>query len=675
MALAKYWEEILERYHEDVQAPRELWSDPQRQRYLEEEARRLRESNDDPHEALRRFRRSLQNQRLPPDVLILGETFLDETGDVLHTRNAQAISEALAQFEANYRGAILSSTRFVAIPDLTRLDLSSEQAALLRRPRGVLRISGGPGTGKTLLLLHRAYQHVRRQDPNVVIFTASAAHQHDMQTMWGQLDTSRRLRPPLVTTERELMSTLYSILFQREPGRVLEQQEERELWADIRHRDAAAFLRFKGRVGSLPSVTRAPDPWEYLWEEFNLIQSLFVPPRAALPSVYRDLRRTGRGINLQPEARTRYFAAFQEWTAILRQERSTTVLALAQAVATRLAELLENPRSNVGALLSDLPSFGHLLVDESHEFGTATWATLARLSAMAGSGPHRDEGAGDFWLVGDRNQGARVVDRDFRAAFSGVRSRDTAAEFRGWQGASARLSIPYRSTATISRVAEGLRAAFHRSIENENDEEEAFAQPSAVVAGSTPVLVRAATRMEHEQFLDELLDTIASSGEAPASTGAALTIGLIGMTPYWGGILASRVSRLNPRAMSVRVDLARAGRHSATPHDSLPSIDLNVTDIEACRGREFQIVVVVGIAERDLVSEDAWRDGSDLYTAATRARSSLILTCDGPETRILDGLRDSRDITIHEYPVPWSLESPIARLRADLARLRALGSQ
>lgn len=267
---------------------------------------------------------------------------------------------------------------------------------------GPVQVSGGPGTGKTVVALHRV-KHLLGQvaagkSPSILLTTYTNALADILQENLGLL-----LDDPAVLAQVEV-GTVNSLTFKvlREHlGRVpvaVDDAEERKRWRAI-----AKKLDF---------------PWtgEFLMQEYRHV---VLAQDVRTEEEYIAANRRGRGTTLPPGKRPLLWQAVSEFTRQLEAEGRSTHLRLCAEAARVLRE-----QSHLAG------GYQHIVVDEAQDLHPAQWRLLR--AAVP-------EGPDDIFLTGDPHQ--RIYDSRVSFAALGI----------AVVGRSFRLRVNYRNTEEILR--------------------------------------------------------------------------------------------------------------------------------------------------------------------------------------------------------------------------------
>ncbi|MBN1174069.1 MAG: AAA family ATPase [Micromonosporaceae bacterium] len=272
---------------------------------------------------------------------------------------------------------------------------------------GPAQVCGGPGTGKTVVALHRVKHLLSRSLTSRVLLTTftnalACSLRENLALLLGDEEQLARVQ---VTTVNALANRTVRALAGTAPS-LIGDADERQLWRQI-----------QWRLGL---------PWteQFLEQEYRhvvLAQDL----RDA--SEYRTATRRGRGTALGVRQRDRVWQAMEAFTTELRSTGRATHL----QICARAAKLLRNTDL-------DVHGFEHVVVDEAQDLHPAQWRVLR---AAVAPGPD------DLFIVGDPHQ--RIYDSRVSLGALGI----------SVTGRTSRLRINYRNTEEILTWAAGLLSA------------------------------------------------------------------------------------------------------------------------------------------------------------------------------------------------------------------------
>ena len=333
----------------------------------------------------------------------------------------------------------------------TFLHPSQRKIAYRESYAGPAQVTGGPGTGKTVTVLHRAtFLAERAGRVLVTTFNGNLAGALRAQLDLLIRDAGVRRRIEVLNVDR----LAYSIVKQARGTPVIaDERVLRTRWAQ-----AAAGLSFTPAFGKNE------------WEQVILAQDLHTE------QAYLTCPRTGRGRPLAKAQRSLVWQAAQQVSAELAAARESTHLQLANEAAHLLRR-------------SGAPPYRHILVDEAQDLHPSQWRLLR---AAVAPGPD------DLFIAADPHQ--RIYDNRVSLASLGI----------SVQGRSRRLSLNYRTTQEILAWAVPLLGAEPATgLDGEANSLLGYRSP---LRGQRPQLRAAATRAEEFDFLTERIRSWLASG-------------------------------------------------------------------------------------------------------------------------------------------------------------------
>jgi superfamily I DNA/RNA helicase len=270
---------------------------------------------------------------------------------------------------------------------------------------GPVQVTGGPGTGKTVVALHRVKHLLSRSPDTSVLLTtytnALAATLRENLSLLLDGDEQQLARVD-VTTVNAYAHRVVTELGGKAPSPVGD-REERHLWQ---------------RVAKTLAL-----PWteQFLAQEYRHV---VLAQDIRDLDTYRAATRRGRGTPLSPVRREQLWPAVEQFKALLRKQGSTTHLTVC-STAARLLAVEEN---------SEL-RYDHVVVDEAQDLHPAQWRVL-----RAAVTPGTD----DLFITGDPHQ--RIYDARVSLGSLGI----------SIAGRTSRLRINYRSTEEILGWSTGI---------------------------------------------------------------------------------------------------------------------------------------------------------------------------------------------------------------------------
>ncbi|MEV5704673.1 UvrD-helicase domain-containing protein [Actinoallomurus sp. NPDC052274] len=468
-----------------------------------------------------------------------------------------------------------------------------------RRYNGPARVSGGPGTGKTIVALHRVRHLVERLGPGhdkpVLLTTFNKNLAADLRKRLLELG-GKEIADRVDIVNIDKLAT--KIVTDAEPG-------GKRRWLE----DAKAIQEWEEMLRDLGGTTWDAEFLHAEWSHVILGQA--VNSRTE----YFRARRAGRGRNLGRAQRAEIWQLVEKFTMRLDQKNLWTY----RQVAERAARIQMEQAARIDKYAADRAEHGevihradqsgawlryqyrHIVVDEAQDLNAAHWKMLR---AMVPPGPD------DLFLVGDTHQ--RIYDNHVSLGSLGINIR----------GRSSKLTLSYRTTHEI--LGSALALLGDESWDDLDDGTDDLTGYRSILRGPRPTFVRSAS------WADEL-DAIAAH-----------------VTELIDGPSPSIAVCVPERHMVAEVEsrLSRAGIPAAAIGPGGPKLDdvVHVGTMHRFKGLEYQHMILGGVAdglvpntyvERYRATDpqrhrrETQRARSLLFVAATRARDTLMISWHG----------------------------------------------
>ncbi|MGH3196610.1 MAG: UvrD-helicase domain-containing protein, partial [Streptosporangiaceae bacterium] len=347
----------------------------------------------------------------------------------------------------------------------TFLHPSQREIAYRTRYAGPAQVTGGPGTGKTVTVLHRAAFLAERAAPaEHVLVTTFAGNLAD--ALAAQLD--------LLIRDSQVRQKIEVLNVDRLAYRIVKQARGTPVIADER------TLRTRwAKAAASKGLTFTPAFGKNEWEQVILAQDL------RTEQAYLTCARTGRGRPLTKAQRSQVWQAAQQVTAELAATSQSTHLQLADEAAHLLRQ-------------SKTAHYRHILVDEAQDLHPSQWRLLR---AAVAPGPD------DLFIAADPHQ--RVYDNRVSLASLRISVR----------GRSRRLSLNYRTTQEILAWAVLVLGA--DPVVGLDDEVDSLLGYRSPMRGQRPQLEAAATRAAEFAGLARRIRSWLMTGIEPPAVGVA----------------------------------------------------------------------------------------------------------------------------------------------------------
>ncbi|MER6064098.1 UvrD-helicase domain-containing protein [Streptomyces sp. NPDC001792] len=485
--------------------------------------------------------------------------------------------------------------------------LHPTQAKLVTRDySGPARVGGGPGTGKTIVALHRV-KHLVEQLP------------------------AGRTKPVLLTTyNKNLAADLRSRLLALGGEPLLSRVEishvdqlalrtVREAEPGNRKRiidEAQAVREWRSLLDEL-----GEDGWdaEFLNDEWTQV---ILGQAVTSRTDYFRARRAGRGRTVSRAERAEIWQLAERFTQRLDRLEVQTWDQIAERAAqleterARRIQAIDRQREEAGGLdnihMADGSGgwlryrYRHIVVDEAQDLRPAHWKMLRAMTA-----PDRN----DLFLVGDTHQ--RIYKNQVTLGSLGINIR----------GRSSKLSLSYRTTRQILRSA--LNVLGEETYDDLDGSTETLAGYRSVLSGAVPDLHRLNDWEDEREAIAALIE---SWGDVPHEQ-----IAIAVPTNQMASEAANTLAQHGIRALEIGPDGPRgdSGVHIGT--------------MFRFKGLEYQRMIIAGVTDglvpRASVQQRRTTDPARYRTEMQRARSLLFVAA----TRA----RDSLDVFWHGEPSPF----------------------
>lgn len=492
--------------------------------------------------------------------------------------------------------------------------LHPTQSRLVEREySGPARVGGGPGTGKTIVALHRVKHLVDRLPPGrnkpVLLTTYNKNLAADLRSRLLQLGGEELLARVEISHVDQLA---LRVVREAEPGSAKQTLDESQ-----------ALREWRAMLDELDETG-----WDaqFLHDEWSQV---ILGQAVVSRTEYFRARRAGRGKNIARAERAEIWQLAERFTQRLDRLGRQTWEQVAERAARlemdreRRIQAVERQREEAGGLDNiHLQAgsagwlrhrFQHIVVDEAQDLRAAHWKLLRAMAPRA---------ANDIFLVGDTHQ--RIYGNQVTLGSLGVHIR----------GRSAKLTLSYRTTRQILGSALGVLSG--ESFDDLDGSTEDLAGYRSVLTGGLPQLHGCDDwESEQESIASLLADWIALPTPSGQIAVCVPTNAMASELAYTllahKGIKAVEIGPEGPRGDE--------GVHIGT--------------MFRFKGLEYQRMVIAGVRDglvpREAVtrlrSDDAiryrrelQRARSLLFVAATRSRDSLAIFWHGRPSPFLEPL-------------------------------------
>ncbi|MGW2374171.1 MULTISPECIES: UvrD-helicase domain-containing protein [Kitasatospora] len=508
------------------------------------------------------------------------------TEDEVDTEDYEAAIERPATKEAfTVTGDVAAFGRILSEPlSAWRIFLHPAQRALAERAtpyRGPARVTGGPGTGKTVVALHRVKALAERLPPGQAIllttFTTNLANQ--LRSLLEDLGGPSLLaKVDVRNIDKVAFGIVRDSFGANSPTPLLDNEIQRR-WKELAQEQEPQ--RWDGRF------------LDAEWKQVVLAQDV------RSRDEYFAASRAGRGRRLNRPERAQVWALVEEFERRLDRDRAAGVIQLA-AQAARIAS---------GWSEEEAP-YRHVVVDEAQDLHAAHWKLLRALVV------EQDD---DLFIVGDAHQ--RIYDNRTSLSAHGINVR----------GRSKRLTLNYRTTRQILAASLGLLET--EEFDDLDGQREELRGYRSVLAGAAPELAGFPTQAAEVAALVERVREWQAEGIEPhetvvvARTHATADAALKALLD--SGLAAVKVT-------GQQTPLPDAGVHVMTMH-RIKGLEYRAVAVIGVGEDEVpQAHAVTPPSEdRQQNASDVRRERSLLFVSATRAREQLSITWSGDPSRFL----------------------------------------
>ncbi|MGD9485204.1 DEAD/DEAH box helicase [Streptomyces sp. TRM70308] len=454
-----------------------------------------------------------------------------------------------------------------------RVFLHPSQRRVAYRPSysGAVQVTGGPGTGKTVVALHRVKHLLGRSPDTRILLTtftnALAASLRENLALLLDGDEAQLARVDVTTVDAYAHRTVTELA--GKPPTPISDRDERQLW---------------GRVAKQLAL-----PWteQFLAQEYRHV--VLAQDLRSLDD-YRAASRRGRGTALSAARREQLWPAVELFESMLRDQGTTTHLRIC---------------SRAARLLAGAPGvYDHVVVDEAQDLHPAQWRVL-RAAVAAGSD--------DLFITGDPHQ--RIYDARVSLGSLGIPV----------SGRTSRLRINYRSTEEILSWSTGILTPV--SIDDLGGEgTDTLAGYRSLLHGRTPrVTGHGAEAAEIAALVEEVQGWLAR-GVRPSEIGVCARFNVLIDKAHdklvAAGVPVARVKD----GPGVGVE----GVRLATMH-AMKGLEFRCVAVLGATASALPFLRQVTPAEVDALQHDAdlLRERCLLFVACTRAREALYVSWSG----------------------------------------------
>ena len=451
---------------------------------------------------------------------------------------------------------------------------SQQRVALPPVYNGPARVSGGAGTGKTVVLLHRA-RLLSEQSPHarILVTTLTKTLAADLASLLVDLAGARANENIEVVNIDAVAQRVVRESVGKGVG-ICFDDDERAVFEEAVTSASVSFA---------PEVVRQP------WRQIVLAHGI------REEAAYLAAPRPGRGVRLMRVERIGMWRAIDTARRLLGARR--TFLQLADDAARIL-------------LASDRRRYEHVLVDEAQDLHPAQWRLIRALVP---------EGLNDIFIAGDTHQ--RIYGNRVSLASLGIDIR----------GRSTRLTLNYRSTPEILRWSTAL--LYGETFDDLDGDTASLGLYPSRLRGPRPRVHACASTTEELQQMVNTVRQWTDDGVEPAAI--AVTARTRAMCRRALSVLDAAelpATDLGTDDASYHASAVAVG----TMH-RLKVLEFRCVAVIGCSDDELPPRGAVTPEDIDAVEHrsDLQRERSVLYVACTHARDDLVVSWSGRPSTLL----------------------------------------
>lgn len=439
--------------------------------------------------------------------------------------------------------------------------------------KGPARITGGPGTGKTVVALHRAHMLAQRGDGKVLVTTFTSTLSETLQSGLDMLVDDDKAESRIEVSH---VDRIAHRVFRKAHGApaMLGAEDEKALWA--------------GLIGEL-GLSFTP---VFLSEEWRQV---VLARRISTADEYLAAKRTGRGRPLGAAQRAQVWQAIWEFEQTLTQQGAWTH----ETIRRETTRLLEES--------SDKP-FRHIIIDEAQDLSPDQWRLLR--AAVA-------EAPDDIFIAGDTHQ--RIYDNRVSLREVGINIA----------GRSSKLNINYRTTAEILSWSLGLLRG--EPIDDMEGGLDSIAGCKSYVHGQPPVLSGHPSAEAEAALIATTVQDWIDSGVAPSEIGIAVRAKWAA-SKIESALRKARIDCVDLAKATDDDDAVRVG----TMH-RMKGLEFRCMCVAGVSAKLVPAANAITPVEDDKQThqQDLERERCLLFVACTRAREELLVTWHGEPSPFL----------------------------------------
>lgn len=453
----------------------------------------------------------------------------------------------------------------------------SQQAAVEKRYKGPARISGGAGTGKTVVAIHRAAHLARNSSGGRLLLTTYS------RNLAGRLSDSLDLLMGAGSKNRARIDVIHVHKLAHD---IVDEHLNKE-WKLAYDEEVREF--FGEQAKELPDWANRrflKNEWDEVIDYWELRSF----------AGYRDVERRGRGRALSPKQRKEIWPAFEELWNKLKDENSFTWAGLCRMAGDILNEKRSYP-------------YRHVIVDEAQDLGPLELGFVARLAA---------ESPQALFFAGDPGQQIYCYPFDWHSVGVDVRGRET------------RLEVNYRTSAEIMRFADRILPEDEIPFEGDPEERSSV----SLLSGPEPEVKLFETVEEEVEAVSAWILALKDQGVGPqeiALFGRSISVLKDRALP------AIKMAGEEGVRISPSDDADTSHINYGTFH-SAKGLEFRAVALLGCEKGKLPHKRLIGKMQSEGAREEMRaRERHLFYVGCTRPREHLLVTGVGEMTEFLEG--------------------------------------
>ncbi len=476
---------------------------------------------------------------------------------------------------------------------------------------GPARLRGVSGSGKTVVMLHRArYLAIKYKQP-ILLVTLTESMRKLLEALIKDLCGVESSFISALTVN----SLSERIIDRLHPKGIAVFSKPSESELNSYERDTIQFVKaHKGYMNSQMKNMDDNQLRSFINDEYNYVIS-----RLALSELDRYLdpesfARRGRGVRLNKGSRQVCHDAFKNRLAQLASAGQLDYVCIAQAANALLKAdketlyILGWKDINTGKLIKDIENnynpYRNVLVDEVQDLSQLEVEMISNLHAGAGKKIKGVENG--LFLVGDGAQ--TIYDKGFILKDCGVNVANR----------SYLLKKNYRNSCEIMRAGYSLIEKYEYADVDEDNIQKPTMPDFPKRIGEKPFIVKCSDLSEEIDFITSRIKSHVEDYQQLHDTSGFPEICVIGLNRNTREQIKKRLKKDNIVCTELKESV------------SVDKESISISTIESAKGHEFQVVfiadVVSGMIPRNGSVESLSREASRLYVAMTRAREQLYIT-------------------------------------------------